>query len=470
MPILDINRQADMPLVEQIVQGISHKIEHRILRSGIKVPSIRQFADQHGVSRFTVVQAYDRLVATGHLLSRKGSGFYVGKSELSEELQSACQLDRADDILWLLRQALKDGQHRYQPGCGWLPAEWLDTQGMQRCLRQLSRQPGAHLVEYGQAAGYPPLRQSLQLRLEEAGIRAQTSQIITCHGASHGLDLVSRLLLRSGDTVLVDDPAYFNLFGQLSLFGVEVLAVPRLSDGPDLDALEELLQSSKPRMFITTSVLQNPTSSCISPAKSYELLKLAELHNFYIIEDDVYGDLHPNPPPRLAALDQLKRVIYISSFSKTISASLRVGYIACGQQLANELVDLKLLTQLTTSEIGERAIYHTLSEGLYRKHVRRVLARLEAARDYAIPALESLGFEVFGQPEYGMFVWAKIPPCQYNGLELTDLALKQDVVLAPGNIFHPDVRSSNCMRFNVANTGPEVIEVLRSLLGQGTTQ
>lgn len=464
MAILDINRQIEQPLVEQIVQGLSSKIDARILRAGSKIPSIRQFASEHSVSRFTVVQAYDRLVASGHLNSRKGSGFYVGQSKQEQSFHAGCQLERANDVLWLLRQALKDGQHRYQPGCGWLPYEWLDAEGVQRSLRALSRAPAKHLVEYGQAAGFLPLRQSLQHRLEMAGIKAGVEQIITCHGASHGLDMVTRLMLKPGDVVLVDDPAYFNLFGMLRLAGAEVVGVPRLSDGPDMAALKTLLQVHKPKLFVTTSVLQNPTGSSISPAVSYELLRLAEQHDFYLIEDDVYGDFHPNPPPRLAALDQLNRVIYVSSFSKTISANLRVGFIACRQDLAHELLDLKLLSQLTTGEIGERAIHHTLAEGHYRKHVRRVRSRLDQSRDFTLRQLELLGFTVPDQTEHGMFVWAKLPECKSNAVELAALALKQDVVLAPGNIFKSDGSASRWMRFNVANSEAPMFKILSSLL------
>lgn len=466
MALLPISRHDEQPLVEQIVQGFSQRIEQRSMRSGSKVPSIRRFADEHGVSRFTVVQAYDRLVASGHLQSRKGSGFYVGKIASAAAVETACQLDRAGDILWLLRQALKDGQHRYQAGCGWLPADWMDSANVQRSLRQLSRQSGKHLVEYGQAGGYVPLRQQLLRRMEEAGIRTEVSQIITCHGASHGVDLVCRLMLRPGDKVLIDDPAYFNLFGMLKLFGAEVLAVPRCEDGPDITALKSILAEHKPKLMITTAILHNPTSSCISPSVAFELLKLAEQHNFYILEDDIYGDLHPNPGPRLASLDQLERVIYVSSFSKTVSAALRVGYIACRQDLASELMDLKLLTQLTSSEIAERAVHSILAEGLYRKHLRRLHSRLDEARDRASVGLEKLGFDIFGRAEHGMFLWATLPESELNSTELAQKALANDMVLAPGNVFRANGQGENTMRFNVANTGSEALTLLAKLLNE----
>ncbi|MCV6624205.1 MAG: PLP-dependent aminotransferase family protein [Cellvibrionaceae bacterium] len=464
MALLAINRHDEQPLVEQIVQGFSQRIEQRSMRSGSKVPSIRRFAEEHGVSRFTVVQAYDRLVASGHLQSRKGSGFYVGKLAATENVQTACRLDRAGDILWSLRQALKDGQHRLQPGCGWLPATWMESTNVQRSLRQLSRQNGGHLVEYSQAGGYVPLRQQLSRRMEEAGIRAEVPQIITCHGASHGVDLVCRLMLRPGDKVLIDDPAYFNLFGMLKLFGAEALPVPRNEDGPDIAALKALLQEHQPKLMMTTAILHNPTSSCISPGVAFELLKLAEQHDFYLLEDDIYGDLHPNPGPRLASLDQLNRVIYVSSFSKTISAALRVGYIACRQDLANELMDLKLLTQLTCSEITERTVHATLVDGFYRKHLSRLHSRLEEAREQASNGLEQLGFKIFGQAEHGIFLWTEVPEGSLNSIELAQKAMENDMVLAPGNVFRAEGQGANTMRFNVANTGQEALSLLAKIL------
>ncbi len=450
--LIDINSQDTLPLTEQIVRGMMNQIDSRVLRLGARVPSIRNFAVDHSVSRFTVVQAYDRLVAAGYLSSRKGSGFYVARpvSPVMRESEPACDLDQAVDVLWLLRRAMQDGQHRYQPGCGWLPADWQDTGSLQRSLRHLSRSPGAHLVEYGRAAGYLPLRQDFQQRLGEAGIQADLEQIITTHGISHALDLIGRYFIHRGDTVMVDDPSYFNLFGYCRSLGAQVIGVPRKADGPDTDVMESLILQHRPKLFITSSILHNPTGSCISPAVSYRLLQLAQQYDMMIVDDDIYGDFHPKPSARLGALDQLNRVIHVSSYSKTISASFRVGYIACHRDLAQELLDLKLLTHLSTSEIGERAIHHVLAEGAYRKHMLRVQARLDSARDVALRQMERVGLRPFIEPEHGLFIWAELPAGRYNAAELAHLALQQGMVLAPGNIFSPAPSASRWLRFNVA--------------------
>lgn len=452
MSMISINQQDSVPLVEQVVQGVRQQVDERVLRQGTRLPSIRQFAGDHGVSRFTVVQAYDRLVASGYLQSRKGSGFYVSKPVAHNALKEpACDLDRAVDILWLLRRSMTDRNFAHMPGCGWLPSSWHDGANLQRGLRSLSRSPVGPLVEYGRAAGYLPLRQDLQHRLNELEIGASTDQIITTHGVSHALDLLTRYFVRPGDTVLVEDPAYFTLFGTLKLLGAKVVGVPRNLDGPDTAVMEALIIEHRPKLFITTAVLHNPTGTNTSQAVAYRILQLAEKYDLMVVEDDIYGDFHGGQATRLAALDQLNRVIYVSSFSKTISASIRVGFMACHKDLAQELIDLKLLTSLTTSETSEQLVHQVLAEGHYRKTMVRLQDRLHGARQQTVAQLERIGLSLFCEPEYGMFLWAKLPQgVEQNAAELAHRALAEDIMLAPGNISRPQQSSSPWLRFNAA--------------------
>ena len=139
------------------------------------------------------------------------------------------------------------------------------------------------------------------------------------------LELVSRYLLKSGDTALVDDPGYYNLFGNLRLQGVEMLAVPRNPDGPDVAILDKMAAAHRPKVYFTQSVMQNPTGTDMSPHVAFKVLQAAERHNFTVVEDDIFCDLQMKTTPRLATFDQLDRVIYARSFSKTLSGSLRVA-------------------------------------------------------------------------------------------------------------------------------------------------
>lgn len=469
--LISLNSHDSVPLVEQIINGIKRLADERVLRHGTRLPSIRQFAKDHSVSRFTVVQAYDRLVAAGYLDSRRGSGFYVSRpaNQLREESPS-CQLDRAIDVLWLVRRSTQEYRSRYMPGCGWLPGSWQDHISVERGLRGIARLGMSNVLEgYGSASGYLPLRQTIQQRLNEKGINAHLEQIVTTHGVVSAMDLIGRYLLKPGDVVLVDDPGYFHTFGHLQTLGAEVVGVPWTPQGPDTEVMEQLVIQHRPRAFLTTTVLHNPTGMTISQACAFRVLRLAEEYDFLIIEDDIYSAFHPDPPTRLATLDQLNRVIYVNGFAKTISPKLRVGYIAAHSDLIQDLLDLKLLTGISSSELTERLVYQVLLDGNYRKHLSHLRDRLQTARELTLINMERYGLRPYAVPDHGIFIWAR-----FDGLEdtatLATAAAKHDITLAPGNIFRPHQEPSPWMRFNIAYCDDQAIfeclaRVLKDLTG-----
>lgn len=461
---------SDRTLVERIVDWYSLRIDERVLRPGTRMPSIRVFSAEHRVSRFTVVEAYDRLIARGYIESRRGSGFYVRERNLAAGLASARAWAESPnpsmDVVWLLRNMFRQLPPGDMPGGGVLPGDWLDAELVGASLRALGRQNGASMLAYGQAQGYLPLRQQLQLKLSEHEISAVPEQIVTTLGVTQGLDLVAQHFVKPGDTILVDDPGWFLMFGRFSLLGARVLGVPRLSDGPDIERLRALAAAHRPKLFVLSSVLHNPTSTSISAAKAFQVLRLAEEFDFRVVEDDVYCDLHPGPAvqpcTRLASLDRLERVIYLGGFSKTLAANLRVGFIACAAPLARALTDLKMLVGLTTPELGERVVYRVLSEGHYRRHLERLRGRLAQAREPVLRGLERLGLATFASPPVGMFAWVDA------GLDTQPLAetmLEHGFLMAPGSLFLPDQRPSTWMRFNLATSAnPRMLQALEATL------
>jgi len=450
MTIITLDPTDSLPLIHQITNGIKALIDNRAIRSGARMPSIRSFASDHGVSRFTVVQAYDKLVAMGYLNSKLGSGFYVSARPKPRASAEVSKLDDSIDVAWLLRNALEDRTSKTMPGAWWLPASWMEETGIQKSLRALALKHGEFFTAYGTPAGYQPLRELLQGKLSSIGVTADTAQIVLTSGVTHAMDLITRYFVHPGDAVLVDDPGFFILFGGLKSFGAKIVGVPWNHDGPDIPTMEALIKEHRPRIFFTNTVLHNPTGVSISQSVAYRMLQLAEKYDMILVEDDIYGDFHPSKITRLATLDQLDRVIYVSSFSKTLSASLRVGYFACKKELAASLCDMKLLTGLTTSEVGERIIYQLLSDGYYRKHLDKLRLRLQEARTATIARLEKLGFTTYIEPEGGMFIWVKLD----DGINMTTLAAqaaKEGVMLAPGNVFRPHQEPSPWLRFNVAH-------------------
>jgi len=446
---LSLSRDSGEPLADQIVRGVAGRIEERLLRPGARMPSIRQFAATHGVSPFTVVASYDRLVAQGYLDSRRGAGFFVReRPQPARHAQAPSPGSAATlDIAWLVRNLFRQAPMQLSPGAGVLPADWLDGPAVANAIRALSRQNSAGLLGYGAPQGFLPLRQQLEHKLFETEIEAPPENIVTTLGVTQALDLVAREFCRPGDTILVDDPAWFLMFGSFAALGLNVVGVRRLADGPDLAQLAELAARHRPCLFVINSVLHNPTSGSLSAAKAYGLLRLAEQFDFTVVEDDIYADLHPGGATRLAALDGLKRVIYLGGFSKSMAPNLRVGFIATSQERAQRLADRKMLCTLSTSDIGERVVYKILSEGLYRKHLDRVRSRLDAARPKALRQLESMGLRPDPAPSAGMFVWVD---AGRDTNAVAARAMREELLLAPGSLFSPKQLASTHMRLNVA--------------------
>jgi DNA-binding transcriptional MocR family regulator len=448
---LTVSRKNGQPLADQIVAGIKRQIDDRHLRPGTKLPSIRNFAETYNVSRFTVVEAYDRLVAMGRLQSRRVAGFYTAACSASTDAAHPAPSDnhkRNEELVWLIRRLLEADENMLLAGGPWLPNSWLDEPASARastCWRARM----AHLLEYGHPFGYLPLREHLALMLAGIGVTAHPGQILLTQGTSQALGLVIRYLLKPGDAALVDDPGYYNMFGNLRMQGVEMLAVPRNPDGPDIAILEELAAAHRPKVYFTQSVMHNPTGTDMSPHVAFKVLQAAERHNFTVVEDDIFCDLQVRTTPRLATLDQLNRVIYARSFSKTLSGSLRVGFVACTQNVANELADIKMLTSITTSPFTERLIYLMLVDGHYRKYLSRLHERLGEARRNVVRAFEQIGLELFAEPTDGMFVWARFPHID-DSLALAETAQRDGMMIAPGTVFRPHLERSPWMRFNVA--------------------
>lgn len=459
-----LDSRSPTPLVTQIVEGFRRMIDEGTLRAGSKLPSIRQFAHSHEVSIYTVVDAYDRLVALGFFGSRPHSGFFVRSRATGALAQTSTRGTYTFDAMWYMRRIFENRALRSKPGCGWLPNDWLFGEGVKRGLRTLASEE-VDLGGYGEPKGYPPLRQLVRDLLAEREVAATADQVLLTQGSSQALDLAARRLVRAGDPVLVDEPGYANLLSSLRFLRARLIGAPRTPQGWDLDALEAQVKKHRPKVFFTQPRLQSPTGSTAQLAHLHRVLQLAEKYDFVIVENDIYVDLDPQPRPSLASLDQLQRVVHISSFSKTISPNIRVGYLAAQPDLLEDLAQLKMLSGLTSSEFTERLAYGALVDGRWRKHVKSVRERLADAHEVASRELLDLGFELFCEPKAGMLLWARHPAIGNSG-ELAYKATEHDIMLGPGHLFSIDLAPGPWLRFNVAYcTDGTVFSFLRSHLG-----
>jgi len=453
--------------VEMVISTVRQRIAGRSLTPGAKLPSVRALATTLKVSTSTVVDAYERMVAEGAILSRPGSGFYVANQAAPFALGDAGpKLDRAVDPFWVSRQSLDAGDGDLKPGCGWLPPSWMPEEALRRSLRTLSRADGSALTDYGSPLGLPPLRQLISRRMAERGMEASPDQIMLTESGTQAIDLLCRLLLEPGDTVLVDDPCYFNFHALLRAHRAKIVGVPYTPSGPDIEAFAQTLAEHRPRLYITNAAIHNPTGATLSPVTAHRVLKLADQFDLVIIEDDIFADFEYTAAPRLAAFDGLDRVIHIGSFSKTLSASARCGFVAAKPDWIDGLTDLKIATTFGGGRLTAELVFNVLSDGSYRKHMETLKHRLSQAMREVSARLKTLGITPWLEPQAGMFLWCRLP----EGIDAADVAraaLERRIVMAPGNAFSLSQSATNFMRFNVSQMrDPRVFEVLGAVLAK----
>ena len=465
---MDGGGESSLGLADQVMLAVRRRIAARTLTPGAKLPSIRAMATEMSVSKSTVVEAYDRLAALSVIRSRRGSGFFVaGHLPPLSLAEIGPRLDRAVDPLWVSRQVLEAGEGVMMPGCGWLPDTWLAGDELRRALRALARgAEDTRLTRYETPHGLPALRRLLALRLGERGVDVAPDQIVLTDCATQAIDLLCRFLLEPGDTVLVDDPCYFNFHALLRAHRVKVASVPYTPSGPDIEAFGAALAEHRPRLYLTNVALHNPTGATIAPATAHKLLRLAEQHDLTIIEDDVFGDLEPEPSPRLAAFDGLERVIQVGSFSKTLTAATRCGYIVAKRDWIEPLLDLKIATLYSVSRLTAEVTHAVMTNGSYRHHLESLRDRLSKASGTTLAQLRKLGIEPWIVPRGGMFLWCRLPD-GVDAVDLTRRALAQNIVLAPGNVFSLSQSAAHYMRFNVAQCAdPRLFDILGRLIDE----
>ena len=439
---LRIDRQALVPVVQQIVDALACWLCRGEVPPGTRLPSVRQIARINLLSQSSVVEACERLVAQGVLASRHGAGFIVAMPALAAQGQQDCPRFEGAEV----KQGRTSGELKL--GCGGLPESWRETDDLSYAIRQVSRTDMTGLFNYSTPLGLPALRQQIHKRLKHLDIVVEESRILTTAGASQGLDLIVRTLFKPGDCVVVENPGYSLLFDLLRLHGVSMIEVPRTPRGPDIEALEALLVKYRPCGIFINSFYHNPTGSSLAPAVAQGVVQLAKTYGLLVIEDDVYADFHSGPSTRLAALGIDDNVIYVGSYSKTLSSSLRIGFVVASAGVISRLADVKMISSMGASRFCESVLASLLASGAYRKLVQRQRQRLSNDREAALQVLEDAEWEVFGKPVGGLFIWARSRMSDYA--EVRKQAQRFGVLLSSATAFSPTAEASDWQRINVA--------------------
>ncbi|GJI97285.1 GntR family transcriptional regulator [Duganella caerulea] len=462
-----IDRSSPIALSKQIEDQLRHMVESRALPGGAKLPSIRQLATQLEVSANTVVAAYDRLVAAGVIDSHGTAGFFacspkdVG-SVVPDEV--ALEAGEEQEPVWLAQQANDQRAGILLASSGALPPTWLQDAVPASAVQRGLARSAAGMASRCPPQGLPELREHIALILRGIGMAFDAGHILTTFGATHAIDLICRSFLQPGDTVLVEDPGYFLMFGRLRQDGIRLVPIKRRPDGLDLDELEAACREHRPRLLFVQTALHNPTGWSSSAANLHKVLMLAKQHGFLIAEDDVHGHFQHGHSTRLAALAGLDGVIYYSSFCKALSPALRMGYLAAAPALLKVLMRTKIHTIMTMPALNEYVLLEVLRAGNLRKHLDRMQRKIMAARNASTRQLSEAGVR-FEQPgDAGIFLWGTMP----EGLDVDLLvqdAYRNNILLMRGAAFSANDTPNQHIRFNVAfSQDPRLGSYLRERL------
>ncbi len=474
---IPIDRQSSEPIFRQIAGWLRENILNGNLAAETKLPATRALAEKLGVSRITIKNAYALVESDGLILTREGSGTFVASPSSGQGLTQ--EFKTINWPLWQLEQGAEPvsamiGSNANIQTSGMISfigvgdPVYFPAKDFVKTLQDVVRRDGATALNYGNfGGGYEPLQVTITRVLASQGIQTKPTQVLVTSGSQQGLALVCHQLLHEGDVVLVEKPTYnlaLELFRHLKL---KIIGVPVDENGMQVEVIEPLLQQYHPKLIYTIPNFQNPTGTCLSISRRRLMLTLAQRYNVPILEDDFVGDLRfeGRALPAIKALDGTGQVIYIGTFSKLLMPGIRVGYLVANGPIFHHLVHQKMVNDLTTSPLLQRALDIYVTVGRYQAHLRRSTRIYRQRRDVLIENLTEKIPEVkFNTPHGGLFLWLKLPE-GLSSQSLQEVARNEGVDFAPGSRFFCDPdEGKSCLRLNFAtNSSEQILEGVKRL-------
>ena len=406
LPFIMLDEKSSaLPLYQQIYEGICRSILSGEFSRGRQLPATRFLANQLGVSRMTVVNAYEQLLAEGYIEGRTGAGTYVAATLPEEMLQvpkdssvrrpsspaaRSYKLSRRGK--WLAATTAKalrvqaDG-HNYAFQNGLPAIDEFPFGVWSRLASRHLRNPQPELLGYGDPAGYRPLREAIAAHLKSTrAVQCDADQVIIVAGSQQALDITARILLDPDDAAWVEDPCYPGARNALLSAGAKVIHVPIDSDGLDLAA--GLKRREKARLVYVTPSHQFPLGVTMSLSRRLALLEWAKQSDAWIIEDDYNSEFRygGRPLASLQGLDKNGRVIYIGTFSKTIFPSLRLGCVVIPKDLTDVFIAARALIDRHSPSIDQAILTDFIEAGHFGRHVRRMRALYAERQELLVAA------------------------------------------------------------------------------------
>lgn len=481
--LITLDRNHPEPLYIQIKSQLRTLIEKGSLPPGYCLPPERKLAESLGVNRTTVLNAFRDLKTEGYLSSHVGQGTVVCRPVSPSEPEASAPLPlswrhvynrNADaysssitrDIL-----AIAGQKDMISFAAGIAIPDLNPHKEIQEVWKIISEKYGASVFQHVPAEGLAALRQSVCSLSGSRGIRTGEAETMILSGSQQGLDLLGRLFLSPGDTVIMEEPSFFCARQIFEACGARIIGIPVDEDGMNLPVLESVLKRLKPKFIYTIPTFHNPTATVMSLQNRQELLRLAYRYHLPIVEDDAYGELRYDgePAPSLKALDNYGYVIYLSTFSKVLFMGLRIGWLHAPAQVIQRLEAIKQLSDLHTNSLSQYILDAFIRKKYYENHVQRVLAANKQRRDIMHEALVQYspkGIPLhWNIPQGGLYFWLRLP----DSISMTrfyEESIRNGVVFVPDRVCCLEEPSGNHIRLNFTYPAADRIpEGVRKLMG-----
>jgi 2-aminoadipate transaminase len=467
LPIASLDTTAVSPLYRQLYIKIKELIEAKQLSAGDRLPATRELAGQLGLNRTTVSAAYELLEAEGLITGHVGRGSFVAAPitkrtqlnwrELLEPRSSASPAAPASTPLTSFSSS--------RPSELLFPLEEF----RETCREVLQSAEAQTILQLGSPSGYPPLRRYLLELSCAEGVARESDDILITSGCQQTVDLLQRTLVRSGDTVLLEDPVYLGVKRAFERGGARLIGVPVGVNGLDLEALERVLAREHPRLLVVTPNFQNPTGATLPLAARKALLRITQAAGVIVVENDIYGALtyEGDAIAPLKQLDETGDTVLLRSFSKLAFPGLRVGWVIGPRLLIERLTEAKQWSDLHTDQLSQAVLLRFAESGRLAQHRQRMIAAGRERLHTVLAACEKhFPREVtFTRPRGGMSLWVRLP-APLDASELLPRAEREGVTYLPGKYFAVSRPEPNSLRISFAGMAPDQIRSGIAALGR----
>ena len=448
-----IDKASSEPMYMQLYYGIKELVDEGVLLPEEKLPPIRSISEKYKVNNVTVVNAYKMLEKKGYVYSKIGSGTYIKGTR-----NNIANVD-SSDAETIEQGYVKMNQNEINfststPNSGMFPVE-----DFKLLLNEVLDRDGGFAFGYQEAQGYYPLRESIKEYLMENGLDVSVNNVHIISGAQQGIDVVAKALIGFNDTIIVESPTYTGATAVFKSRGAKIIEISMEEDGINIQELEVVLKTERPKLIYVMTSFQNPTGISYSKEKKLRLLQLAEKYGFYILEDDYLSELsfygEPNAHTPIKAIDKANKVIYLKSFSKIFMPGIRLAFLIPPDTILTKIVSAKHITDISTAGLMQRALDLYLRKRIWEKHIDMMWDIYKTRYDHMVELLKKeTPFIKFNEPMGGLHIWAET---DVDANTLCNVAKQKGTSMAPGSVFYLDSRNSRCFRMSFAGVDEKEI-------------